>query len=882
MKVNNATINITNVDSTITLNNLVLDYGESVNVTVATTYATGITAKIDNVDVSVVNNFTIQISDLNAGNHTLTVTTITEENHNPVTKEVNITVNRINATLTVDDVVLDYGDSRNVTVTAEGATGVTAKINGNDVEVIDNYTISVSGLGAGNYTLTVTTVPDKNHSPVTVNATITVNRVSTEISIIYELLNLNVNDTIGNFSALTPEDAGSLNYTSSDENVAKIVDDEIIAVGPGKAKITVSFKGNDNYSDAEDKSFYVIVKQVNSSISINKTKFELVIGDEADIIANATPEGLIIDYATDDTDIVSVDQNGHITALSNGTAIIFVSVGDNLIYAFAYDYVVVNVKKTTEIDVNVSSEENKVTVTATVDSSASGLVKFDIGGKIVHVEVENGKAVYNTNLPAGDYIVEATYMGDYNFKSNTTSKQFTVADPIKKNITLDLNVTVNNYDVTITLTADVNVTGLVEFKIANNAFMVQLDGGKTTVNLMLPTGNYTAEIKFLGNEKYNPATTTAEIKISEDKIIVELKEQLKEAQNNASKLAEDLDDANAKVDNLTGELADANAKVDNLTGQLEDANAKVDNLTRELADAKVNLSDANNKIDDLSGELADAKVNLSDANNKIDNLTGQLEDANAKVDNLTRELADAKVNITGLVDDIAELNNKVDALTVELEEAKSNTAVVETKVASQFNVTNGFKLQVYAVDYKAGERGAMFDVLLTDSNGNRLVNQSVVFAINGAVHSKTTDANGVAHLQINLQDANYYTCAPCYLGNTKYNATFASAMIEVIKKPITITAAAKSYKATAKTKKYSVTLKTIVGNSNTGKAIMKSGKTVKLTVNGKTYTTKTNGKGQATFKITNLNKIGKYTAVIKFAGDKTYKAASKKISINIK
>ena len=202
-------------------------------------------------------------------------------------------------------------------------------------------------------------------------------------------------------------------------------------------------------------------------------------------------------------------------------------------------------------------------------------------------------------------------------------------------------------------------------------------------------------------------------------------------------------------------------------------------------------------------------------------------------------------------------------------------------MATKFNVTNGYNLKVYAVDYKAGERGAMFDVLLTDTNGNRLVNQSVVFAINGWVHNKTTDENGVAHLQINLQDANKYTCAPCYLGNTTYDATFASSMLTVVKKPITISAAAKTYKSTVKTKKYTVTLKTIKGSSADGKIYLSAGKKVTLKVNGKTYSGKTNAKGQVTFKI-KITKKGKYQATIKFAGDNTYNSASKKVKITIK
>ena len=53
-----------------------------------------------------------------------------------------------------------------------------------------------------------------------------------------------------------------------------------------------------------------------------------------------------------------------------------------------------------------------------------------------------------------------------------------------------------------------------------------------------------------------------------------------------------------------------------------------------------------------------------------------------------------------------------------------------------------------------------------------------------------------------------------------------------------------------------------------------------MKLNGKTYTAKSNAKGQATFTF-DLTKKGKYTASIKYAGDNTYKEASKSVKITI-
>lgn len=50
----------------------------------------------------------------------------------------------------------------------------------------------------------------------------------------------------------------------------------------------------------------------------------------------------------------------------------------------------------------------------------------------------------------------------------------------------------------------------------------------------------------------------------------------------------------------------------------------------------------------------------------------------------------------------------------------------------------------------------------------------------------------------------------------------------------------------------------------------------------KTYKAKTNNKGKATFKIKNLKKKGKYTAVIKYTGDKNYNKITKKVKLTVK
>ena len=191
------------------------------------------------------------------------------------------------------------------------------------------------------------------------------------------------------------------------------------------------------------------------------------------------------------------------------------------------------------------------------------------------------------------------------------------------------------------------------------------------------------------------------------------------------------------------------------------------------------------------------------------------------------------------------------------------------------------KFSRVANDYSAGERGGNHTGYLLDQDGKPVANRTVQIAVNGPIYNVTTDENGAFNLQINLAAANTYTYAISFQGDDKYKASpLASSKLIMTKKSTSITASAKTFKSTAKTKTISVTLKTIK-NPYDGKTYLKAGKKLTLKVNGKTYTAKTNSKGVAKFTI-KLTKKGKYTAAIKFAGDKTYKASNKKIKVTIK
>lgn len=102
VEINNATITINKANSTLTLNNIAFEYKGSGSTAVSFKGATGVKAKVLNQPKAkvIVKNNKITVSGLNIGTYTLSVTTIPDSDHNAVTKNVKIKVNKIKTKIT--------------------------------------------------------------------------------------------------------------------------------------------------------------------------------------------------------------------------------------------------------------------------------------------------------------------------------------------------------------------------------------------------------------------------------------------------------------------------------------------------------------------------------------------------------------------------------------------------------------------------------------------------------------------------------------------------------------------------------------------------------------------------------------------------------------
>ncbi|MEE0264742.1 MAG: Ig-like domain-containing protein [Acutalibacteraceae bacterium] len=97
---------------------------------------------------------------------------------------------------------------------------------------------------------------------------------------------------------------------------------------PGKATITIRHKYNPALTD----TYNVTVKSNATSVSLNKSSLEMTTGDKYTLIPTFTPVNAdaLCSWSSSDTAVAVVDSNGTITAKKAGTAVITLTLDNNL------------------------------------------------------------------------------------------------------------------------------------------------------------------------------------------------------------------------------------------------------------------------------------------------------------------------------------------------------------------------------------------------------------------------------------------------------------------------------------------------------------------------------------------------------------------------
>ena len=120
-------------------------------------------------------------------------------------------------------------------------------------------------------------------------------------------------------TATTTPAGAEVVWSSSDTSVATVDSTgKVTTVGVGTCTITATINDGSNISDTCNVN--VTKKAEQESIVLNKSTTDLMEGDSEILIATTTPAGVGVTWTSSDASIASVDSNGKVTGIKEGTA----------------------------------------------------------------------------------------------------------------------------------------------------------------------------------------------------------------------------------------------------------------------------------------------------------------------------------------------------------------------------------------------------------------------------------------------------------------------------------------------------------------------------------------------------------------------------------
>ncbi len=315
-----------------------------------------------------------------------------------------------------------------------------------------------------------------------------------------------------------PEDATvkELVFETSDENIVTVdKNGKITAVGEGTAIITVYSKDDPTKKDTIE----VKVKIPAEDISVNFSKITLNKGASETIDISVTPDNTTnkeVEFSSTDSQIVSVDKNGKITAVGEGTATIIITSKDNPALTESVSVTVKN--PVTEVfageDFTLNIGEEKL-IDATVNEDATNkdllfesanpdIVKVDNDGNVI--AVGEGTAIISVtskdNPDIKDFVAVTVKIPVNEVIINTEDTTLNINDEITLDISInpenatDKNVTYESSDEDV---AKVDTNGKITAVGEGTAIITVTskdDPSKTdtiTVNVKIPVAEITVD-----------------------------------------------------------------------------------------------------------------------------------------------------------------------------------------------------------------------------------------------------------------------------------------------------------------------------------------------------------------------------------------------------
>ena len=714
----------------------------------------------------------VKVADLKAGTYDVAVKYSGDNNYNAAVATSSFTVSKVDSTMdvTVNDIVFG-GDLIVDAVLPDDATGeVVITVNGVDYHVsIENgkATGTISGLAAGDYTVTVKYVGDDKYTGVEVAENVNVAKAQPVLGVV--IADVDYGNGFVIEATLTGVNSAPLSgnvivTVAGKEYTVKVTDGKGIATGDKLAAGTYGFAaawaGDDNYNIVTENGDFKVNK-IDSSVAVNVNNIK--VGEELTITVNVPTD------ATGDV-IIIVDGVDYTVAIENGKAVKTIAdlkandytvtvkySGDNN-YNANQNTTEFTVSKISDYNMNITVPEFKERVNSTINvvlpKDATGTVTVEIGGKNYTANVTDGIAnVIIPGLGVGDYNITTTYSGDAKYDLMTKKGNITVIPNVDVN--LDVDDVVMVYHDGTRLVAKLTdyqgkpiVNATIYFNINGVNYARTTDAnGTASIALNLESGAYPVIVAYNGSASYSKISKNITVTINPSIIADDLVKMYKnDTKFSAKFLGSDgkvLANTTVKF-NINGVLYTRTTNNDGVgslainlrpgeyvltaynpvTGEQQGFNITVKSLivTQDLTKYYMNASSFQATIYDKNGSLAVGKNVTFNINGVFYTRTA---DENGVV-SLAINLRPGEYIITTIYEGL---------------DIGNNIVVLPTLVTHDINMT-----------YMDGSK---FTAQTLDGHGKPLANQNVSFNVNGVFYHKVTDDNGFASLTIRLMSGKY-------------------------------------------------------------------------------------------------------------------------------
>ena len=604
-----------------------------------------------------------------------------------------------------------------------------------------------------------------------------------ESNISVDVQNINVGDNATIIATLPANATGNVTFTVNNKEY-------IVAIENGSAKLNVEnllsgtydvlvrFMGDNNYLPSENNASFIVSKvPTNMNIAVDNIN----VGEDA-VINITLPNEISNELVS-----VTIDGKSYTVLINNGKGSLTLSnlVANSYPITAKYDgnYKYTEGENSTTLTVakmpsavNVTANNIKfgeeAVINIAVPNVSLGVATVVVNGKSYNVAIVDEKGVLNIyNLAAGDYNVDVTYLGDNKYLSSTNAANFTVSKVSDYNMTVDIADIVKGENATITVTIPEDGTGSVIVTINGTDYKGTVIKGIAKVIIPdLDEGTYKVVTFYTGDNKYDSMIVNGTITVNKNTITTLIMDDVVKYFRGSQKLTAKL------VDAIGNPIANAtvyftiNGKVyAKITDENGMASMGIGLVPNEY---KVNALFNGTKDHDKSTANATVTVKSTILGNDttLYFLNGTKYVAKF-LDSDGKALANTtvKFNINGVFYTRVTDENGMASLNIRLDPKlyiiTAYNPVTGEQRANEVTVLPRIIAEDLSMKYLDG---SSFNATLVDGQGKAVAGVDITFNVNGVFYHKTTDANGVARLNIRLMPGDYIitsTYDKCWASN---------------------------------------------------------------------------------------------------------------------